>query len=70
MKLRDAIDVVNRTRRGPTDPPLVMLAKCDECGEEFAMLPQDHNRAELQKQPKLCRPCAADRRRKARRVSR
>ena len=46
------------------------LATCDECDKEFAMLPQDYSRAGLQNQPRLCRPCATDRRRKARRMSR
>jgi len=70
MKLKDAIDLVNKTRRRPTDPPLVLLTTCDECGEKFGMQPQDYNRADVQGHPKLCRPCSIDRRRKARRVSR
>jgi hypothetical protein len=70
MKLKDAIDVVNRTRRRATDPPLVRLAKCDICREEFAMLPQAYSFADVQGHPKVCRPCSVERRRKARRVSR
>lgn len=67
MKLREAIEVVNSTKRGPRDAPLVVLAKCSECSEEFAMLPQDFSRAEVQGLPKHCRPCALKKRRESRR---
>jgi len=70
MTLKQAIAVVNTTRRRSIDPPLVMAAKCQNCGEAFAMLPQDYSRAEVQGQPKLCRFCAVARRREARRVTR
>jgi hypothetical protein len=70
MTLKQAIEIVNTTRRRPNDPPLVMAAKCEDCGEAFAMLPQDYSRADVQGHAKLCRLCAAERRRKARRVAR
>ena len=70
MTLKQAIGVVNKTRRRTSDPALVIGATCNDCGEEFAMLPQDHSRADVQGLPKLCRLCAVERRREARRVRR
>jgi hypothetical protein len=68
VKLKEAINIINTTRRRSVDPPLVMLANCDECGEDFAMLPQDFSRADVHGHPKICRPCSVERRRKSRRV--
>ncbi len=70
MKLRDAIEIVNTTRRSPRDPPLVVLKKCDDCREDFALPAQVASRIELAKGdlPTLCRYCALDRRRASRRV--
>jgi len=51
-KLHAAADVVNTTRRDQYDRPLVVLAKCDSCGEEFALLPQH-----VAIHSKLCKTC-------------
>lgn len=70
MKLREAIEIVNTARRGPRDPPLVVLAKCQDCRQEFALPSQVASRIELAKGelPTLCRPCSLNRRRASRRV--
>lgn len=56
ISLRDAVDAVNSAQRRPGDPPLVFLAQCERCGEEFAQLPQDWARSE-QGVPRICRFC-------------
>jgi hypothetical protein len=68
MKLKDAIDVVNRTRRAERDPALVLHAVCAKCHEEFAILPQDAGLAESMGNEKLCAFCRRERRRASRRV--
>lgn len=69
MDLQEAIQVINTTRRGVTDPPLVMAAVCDRCKEGFAMLPQDYSRAKVHDLGMFCRFCNVERRREKRRVS-
>lgn len=69
-KLRDAINLVNETRRTRRDPLLVVLAKCDDCSQEFALPANVAGRIDASKRklPTLCRICALDRRRASRRV--
>jgi hypothetical protein len=68
--LKNAIDLVNETRRGPRDPPLLVLAQCQGCGGAFAQPANLAGRiaASGGKLPTLCRLCALDRRRASRRV--
>jgi hypothetical protein len=70
MKLKDAANLINTTRRGPRDPPLVEVMRCDACRHEFAVPAQVAGRIEQAKGklPTLCRPCALDKRRASRRV--
>jgi hypothetical protein len=70
MKLKDAIDLVNTARRSPRDPPLLVLARCDDCREPFAQPANLAGRiaASAGGLPTLCRLCALERRRASRRV--
>ena len=64
--LAAAIEMINTCRRRTVDAPLVVMASCDECGNDFAMQPQDYNRAEEHKHSKICRLCIPSYRRKKR----
>jgi hypothetical protein len=55
--LEEAAEVVNTHRRAEGDPPLVYVLNCSECGEQFAMLPQDLKLSEKRGHPKTCRLC-------------
>ena len=70
MTLREAVKIVNTTRRSPRDPPLIVAARCDECRQEFALPANLAGRIEASggDLPTLCRPCALERRRASRRV--
>lgn len=60
--LEIAVEVVNTHRRRPIDPPLLLVAICEmpDCGEQFAMMPQDFSRADVHGHPKICRFCTAE----------
>jgi formylmethanofuran dehydrogenase subunit E len=45
---------------------LLVVAECAECGEEFAMQPQDASRADVHNHPKVCRMCVNSYRRRQR----
>lgn len=61
-KLQKAVDLVNGTRRGQYDPPLVVVVECTVCDEPYAVQAQHvHN-------IHVCKPCTAERRRESRRV--
>lgn len=70
MNLKEAINLVNRTQRGRRDPPLVVLAKCEDCHMPFAQPANLAGRIEASagKLPTVCRLCALGRRRASRRV--
>jgi hypothetical protein len=60
-ELQNAVCVVNTTLRGPYDPPLVVVVKCDGCRSFYAVLAQHvHN-------THVCKGCTAERRRESRR---
>lgn len=61
-ELQNAVNVVNAARRGPYDPPLVRVAKCDSCKQPFAIAAQHSTTTDV------CRVCAREKRRESRRV--
>jgi len=65
--LRDAASIVNATKRRDYDPPLIIVAICRRCTEDFAMLSQLYSRAKLNDGPIHCRECAIKHRREKRR---
>lgn len=67
ISLGEAVEIVNSTRRGPSDPPLLVIAVCGLCNEQFAMQPQDASRAEVHNLEKVCRFCIPKYRAEARR---
>lgn len=63
-ELKNAIDLVNSTRRSSADPKLIHYVECERCGSGFAKMAQDFGLAESHGYAHICRVCKPGKRRR------